>query len=99
MINFNNLMKKDELELLLTEQELGTLELQYIVSQHRGMGEDPLLRTCVKLLYRNQMLEEENKILRNQKANIIEFIKSKNGYDKLDYYKAILKMLGEDNYE
>lgn len=94
MINFNNLKDKNDVDLLLTEFELGTLELQYIASLHRGMGEAPLLRTCVKLLYRNQMLEQENKKLRNQKEQVIDYIKSKNGYEKLEYYNDILKIYG-----
>jgi len=95
LINFNNLSKKDQLDLLLTESELGTLELQYIASLH-GCGEDPLLGTCIKLLYRNQLLEKDNKELRKQRSNVIEYIKSKHGYNDLNYYKDILNILGDD---
>lgn len=94
MINFNNLSKKDQLDLLLTESELGTLELQYITWQH-GCGKDPLLGTCIKLLYRNQLLEKDNKELRKQRSNVIEYVKSKHGYKDLNYYKDILNMLGD----
>lgn len=98
MINFNNLSKKDQLDLLLTESELGTLELQYIASQH-GCGEAPLLGTCIKLLYRNQLLEKDNKEFRKQRSNVIEYIKSKNGYGDLNYYKDILNMLGDGDID
>lgn len=91
MISFNNLEDKDKIELLLTESELGTLELQYIASQH-GAGETPLLKTCVKLLYRNQILEKENKILK-ENAEHNDKVIDKANWDKNIYKLRISKAL------